>query len=161
MRRSTPPSEARHETKEIARKEEKQSLRKEYKPSAAELEIRKLYLSNKKILDSIGHIEKQEHDLLIKKCECVLALAKNFEKLHELRDYEEPIEAIASTIVGLIRDRRGFFASEGWIRDILPMQYKEPLTKFQIPELQPLDYLSFHLEPYGKNRTKDDLREPT
>jgi len=30
-------------------------------------------------------------------------------------------------MVGLVRDRRGYFASERWIEDVLPMQYKAPI----------------------------------
>lgn len=54
-----------------------------------------LSLHNQKVLKNIGRIEKQEHDLLMAKSECILALAKNFEKLHELGDYKEPIMPFA------------------------------------------------------------------
>jgi hypothetical protein len=96
----------------------------EAETTAAELAIRELYIDNKNILDKMGNIEKREHDLLVKKYKCILALAANFEKLHQLGDHKEPLEAICSTIVSLVRDERGFFTSERLIRDILPYQYK-------------------------------------
>lgn len=133
--------------KEIEIKEKRPSKEEKQEPAQISVAIRKLYLDNQSILNNIGRIEKQEHDLLIAKSECILALAKNIEKLHELEDYKEPIHSICSTIVGLVKDRRGFFASESWIRDILPIQYREPLESFNISELLPKDHLSSQFEP--------------
>ncbi len=138
--------------KEKRRDEEAASKKKE--EAAVELAIRKLYLDNKRILDSIGDIEKQEYDLLVEKPECIFALAENFEKLHELGDYKEPIDYICSTIVSLVRDTRGFFATESWIHNILPARYKEPMAMFRIPEPLSLDYLSCWFDSASKERKR-------
>lgn len=125
--------ETRRVGKEKRRNEERSSSsKKEKEPeakaiAAAELAVREIYIDNKNILDKMGNIEKREHDLLVKKYECILTLARNFEKLHQLGDYKEPLAAICSTIVWLVRDERGFFTSERVIRDILPYQYKNQL----------------------------------
>lgn len=123
--------ETKRDTKEKVRNQEEPLSSKKGKEaeetSSAELAIREIYIDNKNILDKMGNIEKREHDLLVKKYECILALARNFEKLHQLGDYKEPLEAICSTIVRLVRDERGFFTSERLIRDILPYHYKNGL----------------------------------
>jgi hypothetical protein len=71
-----------------------------------------------------------------------------------LGDYKEAIEAICSTIVRLVRDTRGFFATENWIHSSLPARYKEPMAMLRIPEPLPLDYLSSWFDPAIKDRKR-------
>ena len=80
----------------------------------------------KNILHDIAHIEQQEHDLLVRKRECILTLAENFENLCELGEYIDPVYTIDTFIYELVREH-GLFVTQKWIREILSEKYKLPM----------------------------------
>jgi hypothetical protein len=81
---------------------------------------------NEDILYNIGHIEQLEQYLLIRKRWCILALAENFEELHELGEYKEPLYTIDRSIYKLAQEY-GLSVAQNWIHEILPSKYKQPM----------------------------------
>ena len=81
---------------------------------------------NEDIIHNIGHIEQQQHDLLIRKRKCILELAENFEKLRELGEYKEPLYTIDKFIYELAQEH-DLSIAQNWIHDILPEKYKQPM----------------------------------
>ena len=81
---------------------------------------------NEDILYNIGHIEQLEQYLLIRKRWCILALAENFEELHELGEYKEPLYTIDRSIYKLAQEY-GLSVAQNWIHEILSSKYKQPM----------------------------------
>jgi hypothetical protein len=100
--------------------------------------IAQLECDNKNILDNMRHSEEQDYDLIVRRRECILALAENYERLHELGEYKEPVDTICATICNLVREH-GLFVTEDWIHDVLPKKYKLPmlfLSLYNVHELR-------------------------
>lgn len=81
---------------------------------------------NEDILCNIGHIEQLEQYLLIRKRWCILALAENFEELHDLGEYKEPLYTMDRSIYKLAQEY-GLSVAQNWIHEILPAKYKQPM----------------------------------
>jgi hypothetical protein len=88
--------------------------------------IYELECKTKNIFHDIAHIEQQEHDLIVRKRECILELAQNFENLCELGEYIDPVYTIDTFIYELVREQ-GLFGTQKWIREILSEKYKLPM----------------------------------
>ena len=82
---------------------------------------------NKDVLYNISHIEHLEQDLLIRKRKCILTLAENFEKLHELGEYKGPLDTVDRFIYKLAQEH-GLSVAQNWIHEILPDRYKQPMS---------------------------------
>lgn len=79
---------------------------------------------NSNIFQNLALLEGEERAVINSKSQQIRHLAGNFEKLHELGDYQEPIDHICATISRLCQERK-LIASAQLARMALPEKYKQ------------------------------------
>lgn len=118
--------------KQVPHKEELEKEKEKSKPSftqpnSIELEALRIQREIEGIFRRLAEIEGEEKICLITKTEALRQLALNFERLHQLGKYEEPLSHICRTICRLLKEKN-LWASESLAHRVLDDKFK--MTEF-------------------------------
>ena len=89
-----------------------------------EKEISRIKRENSNIFQNLQTLEGEERAVVNTKSQQIQQLARNYERMHDLGEYTEPIDHICSTIVRLCVEKK-LYASGQLARMALPERYKQ------------------------------------
>jgi len=89
-----------------------------------EKQISLIKRENSNIFQNLTLLEGEEKVLITTKTQQIRHLANNYERLHELGDYNEPINHICATIIRLCAEKK-LIASSQLARYVLPDKFKQ------------------------------------